>query len=66
MAICMEIAHITDVSFISRIGTCIERRNVFIHNVANKYYDPENRKIDTSEGFSDLLDVLTKIITSII
>lgn len=66
MAICMEIAHITDVIFISRMGTCIERRNVFIHNVANKYYEPENRKIDTSEGFSDLLDVLTKIITSII
>lgn len=66
LAICVELGHINDIYFGSRIGICIERRNVFIHNVSDKYYDAENRKIDTSEGFSDMLDVLSKIITSII
>lgn len=66
LAICVEIGNVNDINFASQIWCCIERRNVVIHNVVDKYYDTENRKIDTSEGFSDLLDVLTRIITSII
>lgn len=44
---------------------CVNRRNAFIHNDSAKYNDPNNRKIDTWEGFAELLNVVIKIVKSI-